>query len=165
MTAIWNLTETLGIGMRFRTAGVFWVVSGLSLAGLGLATYLTVVYLAGHGLACGPGGGCASVTTSRYAVFLGIPVAMMGVGGYSLLLLGSLAVLGLEDPPDVLRYGLLGLAGIGVLFSAYLTATQAFLLHSFCIYCLTSASIMVSILLLTLVGTLAARSSTADFSP
>ena len=55
----------------------------LSLAGLGLATYLSVIHLSGADLACGVSGGCGAVTTSEYSRFLGMPVALLGVGGYA----------------------------------------------------------------------------------
>ena len=124
----------------------------LSLAGLGLATYLSVTFLSGADLACGAGGGCGAVTTSEYSRFLGMPVALLGVGGYAALLLGSLALLGLPEPPAMLRWGVAGVATAGFAFSAYLTATQAFLIGSYCVYCLTSASLMTALMALTVAG-------------
>ena len=121
----------------------------ISLVGLALATYLSVTYLSGADLACGVDGGCGAVTTSEYSRFLGIPVALLGVGGYAALLLGSLAALGLPQPPAMLRWGLAGVACAGFAFSAYLTATQAFLIGSYCVYCLTSASLMTALTALT----------------
>ena len=130
---------------------ICWAASAaLSLAGLVLATYLSVAYLSGAGVACGVDGGCGAVTTSEYSRFLGVPVALLGVGGYAILLLGSLAALGLAQPPAIMRWGIAGIAAIGFAFSAYLTATQAFLIGSYCVYCLTSASLMTAIMLLTL---------------
>lgn len=126
----------------------------LSLVGLGLATYLSVAYLSGVGVACGVSGGCGEVTTSEYARFLGMPVALLGVGGYAALLLGSLAALGLPQPPALLRWGLAGVACGGFAFSAYLTATQAFLIGSYCVYCLTSAALMTALTALTVVAAL-----------
>lgn len=130
----------------------------LSLAGLALATYLSVTYLSGADLACGVGGGCGAVTTSEYSRFLGIPVALLGVAGYAALLLGSLAALGLPQPPALLRWGLAGFACAGFAFSAYLTATQAFLIGSYCVYCLTSASLMTALMLLTVLAAVRSRS-------
>ena len=124
----------------------------LSLVGLALATYLSVAHLSGAGVACGVSGGCGAVTTSEYSRFLGIPVALMGVAGYAALLMGSLAALGLPQPPAPLRRGLAGIACAGFAFSAYLTATQAFFIGSYCVYCLTSASLMTAIMLLTLMA-------------
>ena len=132
----------------FRT--VCWSAAAvLSLVGLGLATYLSVAHLSGAGVACGVSGGCGAVTTSEYSRFLGIPVALMGVAGYAALLMGSLAALGLPQPPAPLRWGLAGIACAGFAFSAYLTATQAFLIGSYCVYCLTSASLMTALMALT----------------
>ena len=131
----------------------------LSLVGLALATYLSVTYLSGADLACGVDGGCGAVTTSEYSRFLGIPVALLGVGGYAVLLLGSLAALGVPQPPAVLRWGLAGIACVGFAFSAYLTATQAFLIGSYCIYCLTSASLMTALMALTVVAAMGSRSA------
>ena len=130
----------------------------LSLVGLALATYLSVTYLSGADLACGVGGGCGAVTTSEYSRFLGIPVALLGVGGYAALLLGSLATLGLPQPPAMLRWGLAGFACAGFAFSAYLTATQAFLIGSYCVYCLTSAALMTALMALTVLAAVRSRS-------
>ena len=73
------------------------------------------------------------------------------------MLLGSLAALGIPQPRVILRWGI----AAGFAFSAYLTATQAFLIGSYCIYCLTSASLMTALMLLTLT---AARSLWQAFS-
>ena len=124
--------------------------AALSLTGLALATYLSVAHLSGADLACGANGGCGAVTGSEYSRFLGIPVALLGVGGYAALLLGSLAALGLGQPPAMLRWGLAGVATAGFAFSAYLTFTQAFHIGAYCVYCLTSASLMTALMLLTL---------------
>ena len=132
--------------------------TALSLAGLVLATYLSVVHLSGADLACGASGGCGAVTSSEYSRFLGIPVALLGVGGYAALLLGSLAALGLGQPPAALRWGLAGVAAVGFAFSAYLTSTQAFLIGSYCVYCLTSASIMTALMALTVAAAAIGRS-------
>ena len=129
----------------------------LSLVGLGLATYLSVTFLSGADLACGVSGGCGAVTTSEYSRFLGVPVALLGVGGYAVLLLGNLAALGVPEPPGALRWGVAGVACAGFAFSAYLTATQAFLIGSYCVYCLTSASLMTALMALTVVAAVRSR--------
>ena len=144
--------------MTLNARVICWSASALlSLAGLGLATYLSVVHLSGADLACGVSGGCGAVTTSEYSRFLGMPVALLGVGGYAALLLGSLAALGLAQPPAILRWALAGIAIAGFAFSAYLTGTQAFLIGSYCVYCLTSASLMTAIMALTVVAAVKSR--------
>ena len=144
--------------MTLDARTICWSVAVLlSLVGLGLATYLSVSFLSGADLACGAGGGCGTVTTSEYSRFLGIPVALLGVAGYAALLLGCLALLGLPKPPAMLRWGVAGVAIAGFAFSAYLTSTQAFLIGSYCVYCLTSASLMTALMGLTVVGARAGR--------
>ena len=141
------------------TAGTVsrWAVVALSFAGLAVATYLSVEHVSGGIPACGVSGGCDDVTTSEYAVLLGVPVAYIGVAGYAALLLGTLAYLGLEDPPNVLAFVLLGLALLGEGFSAYFVYTQAFRINAFCQYCLASAAIMTSVLAFTIYATVKAR--------
>ena len=67
---------------------------GVALAGLGIATYLTVVHYSGGDPVCAVAHGCATVQQSDYAALAGVPVALLGVLGY-LGLLAALAVAGL----------------------------------------------------------------------
>ena len=127
-----------------------WAIAALSLAGLAMATYLSVEHVSGGIPACGISSGCDEVTTSEYAVLFGVPVAFIGVAGYAALLLGTLTYIGLEDPPYVLAYVLLGMALLGEGLSAYFVYTQAFRIHAYCQYCLASAAIMTSILIMTI---------------
>ena len=127
--------------------GICWAgVAILSLAGLGMAAYLTIAYFTGSSLACGNVGNCDYVTSSDYAKLLGIPISPLGFATYSALLLGSLAVIALEEPLAYLRWGILALAVIGVGFSVYLTAIELFVLHAVCVYCIASAVLITAIL-------------------
>ena len=141
------------------TAGAVsrWAVAALSLAGLALATYLSVEHVTGGAPACVVSGGCGDVTSGEYAVLLGVPVAFIGVAGYGALLLGTLAYLGLDSPPNSLAYALLGMALLGEGFTAYFVYTQAFRIHAYCAYCLASAAIMTSAFVMTLYATVRAR--------
>ena len=141
------------------TAGTVsrWAVAALSLAGLALATYLSVEHVSGGIPACGVSGGCGEVTTSEFAVFMGLPVAFIGVAGYGALLLGTLAYIGMDSPPNFLSYALLGTALIGEGFTLYLVYTQAFRIHAYCEYCLASAAIMTSVLVLTIYAAVRTR--------
>ena len=145
------------------TAGTLsrWAVAGLSLAGLALATYLSVEHVTGGEAACVVSEGCGDVTSSEYAVLLGVPVAFIGVAGYGALLLATLAYLGLESPPSSLAYALLGLAVLGESLTAYFVYTQAFRIQAYCIYCLASAAVMTSAFALTVYATLRARNEPA----
>lgn len=128
-----------------RRAPYYRAVAGLALLGVALTAYLTGEYLGGGVPACGPVlSGCAKVTTSEYATFLGIPVALLGMLMYGVLVLGATAALVWEET-WLLRRGLLALAAVGVAFSVYLTVVQIVAIEALCIYCLASAGLITAI--------------------
>jgi len=108
------------------------------LLGLADATYLTVLALTGETAACGGQAGCSEVLASAYSKVAGIPVAMLGVAGYfTAFTFATFAGF------DYLRAQKFFALTVGALFAAtlWLLYVQAFLLHSFCRYCLFSAAI------------------------
>ena len=117
------------------------VVALLCLAGLGVATYLTATSFGEEGPACGILPGCKEVAASEYSRIFGFPTAGLGVIGYSAMLFGSLAAMGLEQPPGALRLGLTAGAVAGAVFSAYLTVLEFAVIDAVCVYCMASAII------------------------
>lgn len=115
----------------------------ISLFGLFLGAYLTLYKFGVVGtLACNVGS-CEQVQTSRWSVFLGLPVATWGLGFYLLML--ALSVAGLQPRfLDSRRLSLttLLLAGWGVLFTAWLNYLEAFVIHAWCEWCLGSAAMV-----------------------
>lgn len=123
----------------------------LALTGLLVSTYLSLYSFGLIGdIACGAGG-CQVVQNSPWAVFLGVPVPLIGWVGYGVLFV--VALLGLqprfENMPAVPLL-LIGGAGIGLAFSAYLTYLEAFVIHAWCRWCVVSATLAVVIFLSTL---------------
>lgn len=119
----------------------------LALAGLFVSTYLLLYKLGVYGnLACGAGGSCAVVQASRYADFLGLPVAGWGAGWYAAVL--ALALAGTR-PARVgdrgIRLGLGGLAAAGLAFTLYLTWVELFVLRAICAWCVASAALTLAI--------------------
>jgi uncharacterized membrane protein len=118
----------------------------LSLVGLFISAYL-YLYKLGRigGLACGTGG-CETVQLSPWSRVAGVEVALIGVLGYAGLLGLSLAALrpGLAGRlwPAAL---LAGLAGIGVLFTGYLTYLELFVIHAICRWCVASGFVILAI--------------------
>ena len=91
---------------------------------------------------------CGIVNHSPYAVFHGVPVAVIGIVGY--LLLGALAI--------KRAYRLMLLAVVpGLAFSLYLAHIEKDVLGVWCIYCAISLGI-ISLLTLLAAGTVAAGS-------
>jgi uncharacterized membrane protein len=123
----------------------------ISLAGLFLGVYLTMYKFGIIGsLACNVGS-CEQVQTSRWSVFLGLPVATWGVGFYVLML--ALAIAGLQPRfMDSRRLSLvmLLLTGWGVVFTAWLNYLEAFVIHAWCEWCLGSAGMVAVLFVLAL---------------
>jgi len=116
----------------------------LSLVGLFISIYLYLYKIGQIGsLACGTGG-CETVQLSAQSRFLGVDVALIGILGYAVLL--GLALLSLQPRfagPAWPSRLLAALAGLAVLFTAYLTALELFVIHAICRYCVASAVIIV----------------------
>jgi len=128
----------------------------LALIGFFVALYLSLWKLGFMGpLLCTPGGGCDVVQTSEYAVFLGVPVAFYGVGGFAAIFVVGLvgvqpAWVGRREPTVLLVL----LSSIGVAFSAYLTYLEAAVIHAWCQWCIASAVIVTATFLVSLAGLL-----------
>jgi uncharacterized membrane protein len=89
---------------------------------------------------------CSVVNKSQYAVFLGVPVAALGLLYYLMLLglalFGRTLRRGLDLDGESYALLFVGHALLGLLFSLYLTSIEAFVLHVFCPLCLASAAIV-----------------------
>jgi len=126
-------------------------VTLLCLAGVFLSAYLWLFKLGKIGtLACGSGG-CETVQLSPYARFMGVEVALIGLVGYLGLLV--VALLSLQPRFAAARWPvqwLTALSGAAVLFTAYLTYLELFVIHAICRWCVTSAVIIALIFGLSL---------------
>ena len=116
---------------------------GVALAGLGIATYLTVVHYAGGEPVCAVAHGCATVQASDYAKVGGVPVALLGVFGY----VGLLVALLRDGEAWRTVAAFISLAGLA--FSAWLTYVEVGILDAICIWCVGSAICMALLSALT----------------
>src|SRR4051812_1263583 len=119
------------------------IVATLALAGIFIALYLTLYKLGVIGeLSCSIGS-CETVNTSKWSRFAGLPVAAWGLLFYldvfAVALVGTFARF--EHEPMISTV-LAVEAGIGVLFSAWLTYLELGVIHAICIWCVTSAVIV-----------------------
>ena len=121
----------------------------LAVLGFLVSAYLTWTHFAGLAPICTGGGeGCETVQSSRYAVLLGVPVALLGLIAYSGLIISA----ALWGQAGIYLGFLISL--VGTLFSAYLTYLEIFVIGALCQWCLASAAIMPAALICT---TLAVR--------
>ena len=112
-------------------------LAALSVAGLGIAGYLTYVHYAGIKPLCTAGGSCEKVQTSAYSELAGVPVVLLGLLGYT-------AILGLLISPEneSTRFATMALTLVGFAFSAYLTYRELYSIHAICEWCASSAAIL-----------------------
>jgi uncharacterized membrane protein len=112
----------------------------LALAGLGVATYLTVVHYAHQPIACTGLGDCEYVNSSEYADVAGVPVALLGAGAYAIIA-ALIAALSLRNDVRLL-VAAWAVALASFLFSMYLTYIELWVLDAVCVYCVASASLV-----------------------
>ena len=112
------------------------VMAVLTLATVGIATYLLQAHYSGASVACATGG-CEIVQRSDYAELVGIPVALLGLGAY-LFLLGTAFF-----TTELARTAAAGVAVAGAAFSAYLVYVQIAVIDAICQWCVASDVIMV----------------------
>ena len=126
-----------------------WSVPVLIAGGLVVAGYLTYVEITAATPVCGitiPG--CVVVQTSPYARLFGfLPIGVLGLVGYvAILAAWLLAQFGAESYKKASSLAIWGLCFFGVIFSAYLTYLEPFVIRATCSWCITSAVFMILLL-------------------
>lgn len=94
---------------------------------------------------------CDVVNQGPYSQIFGISVAFIGIIGY--FLLACAAGLKMKNPEDKSLSIFLLLASLGgFLFALYLSGLEAFILHAWCIVCLTSQGLITALLILSVLN-------------
>jgi len=83
---------------------------------------------------------CDIVNRSKYSTVLGVPVALIGILGYLLIL--ALATVYREKAETPVMLLIASTGGLG--FALYLTYIEGFVLHAWCILCLSSLALIFS---------------------
>jgi uncharacterized membrane protein len=112
----------------------------VALAGFFVAAYLTLYKLGLLGTLSCSVGSCETVQLSRWATLLGLPVAAWGVGYYALVF--ALTLAGVQERLAESRgvaLALVLLTGWGLVFSAWLTYLELFVIRAICQWCVVSA--------------------------
>lgn len=123
----------------------------VALAGTGVAAYMVRVHYDDSALICTVGD-CATVQKSKYAELWGMPIAILGLGMYLAIL--ALGMFRWRRPaffgPATLASFTLALSG--VLYAAYLTYVELFVIDAICQWCVASAVLTVVILAAESIG-------------
>ena len=135
-----------------------WIIAGLALVGLAVASYLTALKLGGNqAFLCRDGSGCDIVQASRYSLLAGLPTALWGAAVYAAILVLSVI------PQTVRRWQMaFMLASAAVAFSIYLTYLSIFVIGATCPYCLASGAISLLLLVTMMVRRPAASGRAAQ---
>jgi len=105
---------------------------------VGLVTALYIFYKKNKKapLMCPRRSDCTSVVTGKYSTIFGVPNDVLGVAYYlSFSIIFGLLLTGAAIPLLFIKL----IAAIGVLFTIYLVAVQAFVIRIWCLWCLVSA--------------------------
>jgi uncharacterized membrane protein len=116
------------------------------------AAYLLIYKLTSAQAMCLGSGDCSTVNSSRYSeTFGGIPVSLLGLLAY----LTIIGILALETRSRFLKQNgnllAFGLSLLGVLFSAYLTYVELYVIHAVCPFCVASAILITIIFILAII--------------
>jgi len=112
----------------------------VAVIGLADSGYLTVKHLRGDYVRCDSD--CSAVLGSKYAEIAGVPLAGIGAVAYFAVLTAAvLAAIGYAKARDVVALLAIPMA----LISLWLIYLQAFIIHSFCRYCLLSAAACITL--------------------
>jgi uncharacterized membrane protein len=119
-------------------------IAVISLLGILVASYLTLYKMGIIGTLTCSVGSCETVNTSKWAVFVGAPVAAWGVGFYVTTFAVALASIQprWEDSRGASLL-LTALSGWGVIFSAWLTYLELYVINAICMWCVISAILVV----------------------
>jgi uncharacterized membrane protein len=130
---------------------LFWGSVVLAILGALDALYLLIFKLTGNSRMCLGNGGCHDVNFSSYSEIYGIPVSVFGMSAF----LAILCILFLEGRLNFAKEnGPLGIFGIslgGVLFTAYLTYLEIYVIHAICPFCVASAVLITLIFILAII--------------
>jgi uncharacterized membrane protein len=139
---------------RDREARVMMVVLILSMAGIGLATFLVANHyqlVSAEICEIGPWSSCEDVNKGPYSeVIPGLPWAVVGLAGFVAIFCLSYLKLYYPELDKQRRFIplLVLFSVIGVIFVIYLNYLELFLIHKICIFCAASHIVMIVILVL-----------------
>ena len=144
-----SVNETDKPGLARRAAILYGLTAFISLVGLADSIYLTVEHLSGRSVRCTITSGCSEVLSSPYATVRGYPLAGLGALAYfAVFSLATLAAFGYKGMGKLL----LLLVGAMFLTTLWLFYLQAFVIRHFCQFCLLSALVTTTLLVLVVLS-------------
>ncbi len=139
------------------------VIVGVALAGVLVVTHLGLQQANGFANGCSglagvvfsaddigtESAGCAAVTGSAWASMFGVSNVVWGLLFYLLVVALRLGYAASGD--NRYRLASVGVVGVGVLYTAFLVYIQAVRIGSFCVLCMTSAALVLTLFVLHMI--------------
>ena len=128
-----------------------WVSLVLTAIGILDSVYLFIYKITNNYAMCLGSGECSTVNASRYSMIYGIPVSLLGILAYLaifILLILELRKVFSSDNSNLLVFGI---SLVGVLFSAYLTYIEFYVIHAVCPFCIISAFVITLIFIISII--------------
>jgi len=146
------MVDRLGKTQTDKTGlALFWSSIILAILGAADAIYLLIYKLTGNNQMCLGNGGCHDVNFSPFSEIYGIPVSVFGISAF----LAILCILVLEKRLKLAeKHGPLVIFGIclgGVVFTAYLTYLEVYIIHAICPFCVASAVLITLLFILAII--------------
>ena len=127
------------------------VTVALTIIGLLVSIYMTIYKITSNDNMCVGSKDCSVVNASKYSEVNGIPVAVVGAIGYTVLL----GILWLERKTGFIKDNgsliFFGISLIGFLFTLWLIYVEVALLKAYCPFCLASQASMTLIFILSVI--------------
>ena len=120
----------------------------LSLGGVAIAGYLSLVHEMGRNAVCFIVGDCNSVLQSEYAYLFGVPVSFLGLSSFLALLLASI-LCAVPRYSQAMITTVFGMSLLGTFAFIYFTFLEPFIIGAICSWCLASAVTMTTMLLVS----------------
>jgi uncharacterized membrane protein len=132
-------------------SALLWSTVFFTILGAADAVYLLIYKITGNPHMCLGNGGCHNVNFSPYSEIRGIPVSVFGICAY----LAILCILVLERRVKIAKengpLAIFGISLAGVVYSAYLTYLEIYVIHAICPFCVVSAIAITFIFILAII--------------
>jgi uncharacterized membrane protein len=128
-----------------------WVSMILAVIGILDSVYLLIYKITNNYAMCLGSGDCSTVNASRYSTIYGIPVSLLGILAYLAILIFLILEFRNLFSSDNSNLLVFGISLVGVLFSAYLTYIEFYVIHAVCPFCIVSAIVITLIFIISII--------------
>ncbi|MEZ6073107.1 MAG: vitamin K epoxide reductase family protein [Pirellulales bacterium] len=141
--------NTSDVPKVFRRSSL-WTLRALSASCLCLSVYLSwlsATHTSGPGCGAGTGVDCDNVWSSVWSHWLGMPVALLGVGVYASITFVSAGTIGPTTKPTAVWkwYALIFLGTVAATAASWFIGGQVFIIRSICVYCMATHLLGISV--------------------